>query len=129
EQHLCTGTLISPNTVLTAGHCIHSGTRTGEPYQNFRIFPGRNLGAAPFGRCLGVNAFILSGWSSSATPDESRYYDLGAIKLNCNVGETTGWLGVRTIGDDESIDTIVQGYAADRAPTGRQWTSEDKLRI
>jgi putative chitinase len=48
--------------------------------------------------------------------------------LNCNIGDRTGWLGVRTIGDDEVIDTVVQGYAADRAPTGRQWVSEDKLR-
>ncbi|RVJ14563.1 protease [Sinorhizobium medicae] len=129
EQHLCTGTLVSPNTVLTAAHCIHSGTRTGEPFQNFRIIPGRNLGAAPFGRCLGVGASVLAGWTASATTDQSRYYDLGAIKLNCNIGDTTGWLGVRTIGNDEAIDTVVQGYAADRAPTGRQWVSEDKLRI
>jgi len=129
EQHLCTGALISPDTVLTAGHCVHSGTLTGEPYQNFRVFPGRNLGAAPFGRCLGKNAFVLAGWTGSATPDESRYYDLGAIKLNCHVGDTTGWMGVRTIGDDEAIETVVQGYAADRTPTGRQWVSEDKLRL
>ncbi|RWP10022.1 MAG: trypsin-like serine protease [Mesorhizobium sp.] len=128
SQHLCTGTMVSKDTVLTAGHCIHSGTSVGEPYQNFRVMPGRNVGAAPFGRCSGRAAFVLAGWTASITADESRSYDLGAIKLDCDVGNRTGWVGVRTLGDEEvGLGTRVEGYAADRAPTGRQWISEDKI--
>lgn len=129
EKRLCSGTMISPDTVLTAGHCVHSGTRTGEYHKNFWVVPGRNKGAAPFGRCAGVATFLLSGWNASATTEESRYYDLGAIKLNCQIGNTTGWLGVRTLKDNERVATIVQGYASDSNPPAQQWISEDRLRL
>ncbi|RVL95742.1 trypsin-like serine protease [Sinorhizobium meliloti] len=129
-QRLCSGSMVSSNTVLTAGHCVHSGTTTGQPYSNFRVIPGRNKSAAPFGRCKGRQAFVLSGWVTSLTPDESRYYDLGAIKLDCEVGNATGWLGVRTLGNGENgVGSIVQGYAADLDPSGQQWVSEDKIRF
>ena len=73
---------------------------------------------------------MLGGWTTAASADMARDYDIGAIKLDCSVGDATGWLGVRALGDDEvGIPTVVEGYAADRAPTGRQWKSEDKLGI
>ncbi|RWM08018.1 MAG: trypsin-like serine protease [Mesorhizobium sp.] len=128
EQYVCSGTMISINTVLTAAHCIHSGTVAGVPFQNFRIIPGRNKGAAPFGRCGAKQVFVLSGWVTAQTTDESRYYDLGAIKLDCNVGEQTGWLGVRILGDSEvNLPTIVEGYATDKQPPARQWISEGNI--
>jgi V8-like Glu-specific endopeptidase len=130
SQHLCSGTMVSKDTVLTAAHCLHSGTKRGRPYQNFRVIPGRNLGAAPFGRCEGRQAMMLTGWTESDTPVESRDFDLGALKLDCDIGETTGWLGIRTLGDDElGLTTVVQGYASDRAPPARQWISKDQLRV
>ncbi|RVI63899.1 protease [Sinorhizobium meliloti] len=128
-QRLCSGTMVSPDTILTAGHCVHSGTTTGQPYSNFRIIPGRNKSAAPFGRCKGRQAFVLSGWVTSLTPEEGRYYDLGAIKLDCEVGTATGWIGVRTLGNGETVETVVQGYAADLDPSGQQWVSEDRIRF
>ncbi|EPX78243.1 trypsin-like serine protease [Litoreibacter arenae] len=130
SDSLCTGTMISKDTVLTAGHCIHSGTQAGRPYSNYRLVPGRNVGAAPFGRCGAIAAYTLSGWVNSVTSLEARYYDLGAIKLDCDIGLTTGWMGVTTMNDDQiEKPTIVHGYAADKAPPGRQWVSTDKLRI
>lgn len=130
RQHLCSGALVSRDTVLTAGHCVHSGTISGKPYRNFRVTPGRNIGAAPFGRCKAVKAYVLSGWSNVRTPQESRYYDLGALKLDCSVGEVTGWFGIRSLDDGEiGLRTVVHGYAGDLAPTGRQWISKDQLRI
>ncbi len=72
RQLLCSGTMVSVDTVLTAAHCVHSGTVSGQPYRNFRITPGRNAGAAPFGRCKARTAFVLSGWTTAASADESR---------------------------------------------------------
>lgn len=127
---LCTGTMISKDTVLTAGHCVHSGTLSGRRYSDYRLVPGRNVGAAPFGRCGAVRTYALSGWVNSATSLEARYYDLGAIKLDCDVGLQTGWLGITTLSNDQlDAVTTVHGYAADKAPPGRQWVSDDSLRI
>ena len=129
-QSLCSGSMISPDTVLTAAHCIHSGTKTGRPFSNFRFFPGRNVGAAPFGECNARDAFVLGGWTSADTALDARTYDLGAFKLDCEIGNATGQLAVRSITEaDLGVGTIVHGYAADKAPQGRQWVSEDKLRV
>ena len=127
---LCTGAMVSADTVLTAAHCVHSGTTTGRSYSNFRVIPGRNLGATPFGECWAVKTYVLRGWVQALNSLDTRSYDLGALKLNCKIGASTGWFGVRTISDaDLSTNTVVQGYAADRAPPGRQWRSTDKLRF
>src|SRR4029434_9341745 len=75
QQFLCSGTMVSEDTVLTAAHCLHTRPVSSQPYRNFRVTPGRNSGAAPFGRCMGQKAFVLSGWTAALTSAESRIYD------------------------------------------------------
>ncbi len=129
SKHLCSGSMISADTVLTAAHCIHTGTARGQLNSDFRILPGRNVGAAPFGECGVREVFLLNGWAAAQSEDQSRDYDLGAMKLDCQVGKATGWLGVRPLDEEIGLKTTVIGYTADRAPPGRQWKSEDLLRV
>jgi glutamyl endopeptidase len=47
----CTGWFISKDTVVTAGHCVHTGGTAGKWQTNVRVYPGRNGTASPYGVC------------------------------------------------------------------------------
>jgi glutamyl endopeptidase len=118
----CTGWLINANTVVTAGHCIHgsSGWAT-----NVRVYPGRSGSSTPYGSCTALRLHSVTGWTSS----RNRDYDYGAIKLNCSVGNTTGWFGYRW--QSASLNgqpTYIAGYPGDKA-YGTMWRHNDQVRI
>lgn len=85
----CSGALIGPDTVLTAGHCVHSGGGGGTWSQNVTVYPGRNGPTSPYGSCTAKTLYSVLGW----TRDKNAAYDYGAIKLNCKAGNTVGWFG------------------------------------
>jgi putative chitinase len=127
---LCSGAMVAADTVLTAGHCIHTGGENGTWHRNFTIYPGRNEDQKPFGGCGATAGYALAGWlETEPTLLEASNYDLGAIKLGCRVGDRTGWLPVvATEGDLSGRPTKVQGYAAEKDPWGAQFLSHDSLR-
>jgi M6 family metalloprotease-like protein len=129
ENHLCSGSLISEDTVLTAGHCIHSGSNQGELYSDYVVYPGRNKIVKPFGSCGVVKAYTLQGWVAAEAVYDTRNYDIGALKLDCKVGRSTGWFGLRAFeGAETGLSTTVHGYAGDKLPPGVQWLSTDEVR-
>jgi glutamyl endopeptidase len=121
----CTGWLIGKDTVITAGHCVAPGTGSGIFYSrtSYRIYPGRNGASSPYGSCLATRLFSVTGWTSGG--DER--FDYGAIKLNCNIGTTTGWYGffwqsASLVG----LPVTIRGYPGDKPLT--QWRSADIVR-
>ncbi|HDR28458.1 trypsin-like serine peptidase [Rhodovulum sp.] len=68
---LCSGMMVSADTVLTAAHCIHGGTVFGRAYSAYRVLPGRNRAATPFGECGVRRAHVLQDWTA-ATSAERR---------------------------------------------------------
>lgn len=117
----CTGWLIGPDTVATAGHCVYgvSGWAT-----NVRVFPGRNGSTIPFGSCGATRLFSVYGW----THDRNRDYDYGAIKLDCKVGYSTGWFGYHWQAMDLTGQvTSLAGYPADKL-YATLWQHDDQLR-
>ena len=117
----CTGWLINANTVVTAGHCLYNGSWA----TNVVVYPGRNGTSSPYGSCGYTRLYSVSGWTSSRSPE----YDYGAIKLNCSIGNTTGWFGYRW--QSASLTgqpSYISGYPGDK-PSGTQWRSDDSVRI
>jgi glutamyl endopeptidase len=87
-QSICTGTLIGPRTVLTAGHCIQ-----GLDTHLMRVIPGRfgSLEPLPATR---VSAFVLpSGYRPATTRD------YGIIHLRDVIGTQVGhWTRTHSLG-------------------------------
>lgn len=120
----CTGWLINQNTVATAGHCVHQGNG-GSFNTNVVFFPGRDGASSPFGSCTARRLFTVVGWANNG--DEQ--FDYGAVKLNCNVGSTTGsfgwfWQTASLVG----LPVQVSGYPADK-PFGTHWSGSGAVQV
>ena len=76
----CTGTLIGPRTVLTAGHCIEDA----DPAK-MRVIPGRNGTLEPLAASV-AKAFVLYPKMT-----EGARTDLGIIHLADPIGDTVGY--------------------------------------
>ncbi|MBQ0958970.1 trypsin-like serine protease [Ideonella sp. 4Y11] len=122
-SYTCTGWLISADTVATAGHCVHSGGTGGVWSTSMRFYPGRNAGSAPYGSCTAKRLSSVTGWTRNA--DEN--YDYGSVKLNCTVGNTTGWLGRWwTTGSQVNLPIAIVGYPGDK-PSATQWGGAGRI--
>lgn len=112
----CTAFLISKDTVATAGHCVHEGAG-GTWSRDVKFYPAFNNGLAPFGACGARRLYAVAKWTDEGRED----FDYGAIKLNCSIGETTGWFGYYATADSQTgLAVLVVGYPGDK-PKGTMW--------
>lgn len=121
----CTGWMFGKNTVITAGHCVNRGAGGGfYPVASYQIFPGRNGPSSPFGSCTAKSLHSVVGWTGSG----NEQFDYGAIKLNCTVGNTTGWFGAWWQSASlTGLFTRVSGYPGDKPLT--QWQSTGNVTV
>jgi glutamyl endopeptidase len=121
--HLCTGFMYARNMVATAGHCVHTGGSSGA-WRNrlqMRVYPGRDRTVSPYGFCTVARLHSVVGW----TVNNNFRFDYGAMRLNCNVGNTVGWFGLYDGGTLNSA-AMISGYPGDKPRD--QWASGDKIR-
>lgn len=119
----CTGWLVGADTVITAGHCVHRGS-TGSWYNSndYTIYPGHDGTNANYGSCTAKRLYTTEGWALGSKTE----YDYGAIKLNCQVGQATGWLGFAAPATTKNLPAIINGYPGDK-PLG-QWVGFDSIK-
>ena len=114
-----TGWLISPRTVITAGHCVYMHEHGGWP-RSIEVIPGLNDAARPFGSGISVTFRSVLGW----TKNKDRNYDYGAMILpqNFRPGVRTGVFGF-AVKDDAYLRNSVlnlSGYPGDKGGN-QQW--------
>lgn len=100
----CSGAVIAPRLVLTAGHCAHSGSGDESGwYTDFEFVPAYRDGVAPYGTWQGTAAFTTTPWynGNDRVPNAADYAlielrDQMIDGVSRTIGEVVGYLGYQT---------------------------------
>lgn len=120
----CTGWLIGPRTVMTAGHCVYSRGNGGWA-RTIEVIPGLDSAVRPFGSQVATSFRSVNGWINSSDPN----FDYGAIILpNCDLGRRVGWFGFASLNDGSlrNLQVNNSGYPGDK-PFGTQWFNAGRI--
>jgi len=119
NNYIGTGWLISPRTVITAGHCVYMHNEGGWA-QSIEVIPALNDSTQPYSSGSSSRFRSTAGW----TRDKNRDFDYGAIILPTayRPGDTVGFFGytARTDADLLSKTLNLSGYPADKGGN-TQW--------
>lgn len=120
-----TGWLAGPQTIVTAGHCVHHTGFFGGWASRIEISAGRNGDDFPFDTVVSTRFSSLDRWVQAADPD----FDIGCIHLDQPLGDKTGWFGFGSLPDTELESHLVNisGYPSDRGQGRDQYFHANRI--
>lgn len=110
-----TGTLISENLVITAGHNLFM-KKYGGWAESVRVIPGAEGSTRPYGIIVAAKLMVLEQWTDKYGHYPGSNADLGLILLSENIGQSAGCFGLTSFVNDDPLvekDVIVSGYPGD----------------
>jgi glutamyl endopeptidase len=120
-----TGWLVGPRTLLTAGHCVHSGRFFGGWASEIAVSPGRNGGTFPFDTVRSTRFASVDAWIGREDPD----FDIGCVHLDQPIGERLGWFAIGALPPKELEGCLVNvsGYPVDRGDGTEQYHHRNRV--
>ncbi|CAH0998834.1 hypothetical protein LEM8419_00149 [Neolewinella maritima] len=113
RRYVGTGWLVSPRTVITAGHCVYLHGAGGWA-KSIQVTPGMNNTSKPYGSARATAFRSVRGWVKG----KSRDYDYGAIILPKShpLGRRTGTFRYASVPDRIMLRKYVNicGYPGDK---------------
>lgn len=106
------GIVVGRNDVLTAGHVVYD-RYSGGYATRIEIVAAQSGSNHPFGETMGVRARIPTQYATTESPD----YDIAVVQTRTDIGNQTGWLGLRSVPEFSDVSQTVihtAGYPYDR---------------
>lgn len=105
-----TGWMFGASTVVTVAHNVYDSANGGWA-EKILVWPGRNGNTAPFGNDRVIEYHLPTAYTNA----ENRKYDVALLKLSTNLGEKTGYFGVKYSPTSYLNENVyVSGYPAER---------------
>ena len=101
---ICSGAVLRPRLILTAGHCVHKGSGGSAGfYKSFLFVPAHHNGQAPY-QAWNWRWVITTGSWNTSNGNVPNKADFAIIEVEDRrfgsqvkkIGEVTGWFGYRT---------------------------------
>lgn len=101
----CTATLVDRNIIVSAAHCVIDDETGTLMKGTFTFYPGMINGHAK------ISSTVNYVWWGTNDPDRNRGNDWALLRLDKNLGDKVGWMGVINI-DLRSVIGKAQYYMA-----------------